>query len=195
MNKSNLIVISGPAATGKTTLGKFLSKELGLPYFYKDQFKEPLYDILGHPDLPMHRKMGAVSHTTLNTICEELLSKSVSHILEGPFSDEIFSPFLRGMKSKYNFTLVQLQLKCQGDVLLERFITREKEGRTHPGHQQGLKYMDAIEETLRRGEFEHLSVEGSKLVIDTTDLSKLNYAEIKSFVQSCLEGAGRCLTK
>jgi histidine triad (HIT) family protein len=186
----SLIVISGPAASGKTTLGKYLARELSLPYFFKDQFKEPLYDILGHPEqLEMHRKMGAISHLSLDLITEQLIKNSVDHIVEGPFQDAFYTPFLKSLKDRHPFKMIQIQLKCDGKVLTQRFIEREKTGSTHPGHQ-GIKYLDAMIQTLQRGELPLLSIESETLVVDTTDLERLKPELALEFVRGALKSSG-----
>ena len=45
-----LIIINGPPGSGKTHLGRFLARELWLPYFSKDGVKELLFDSLGWSD-------------------------------------------------------------------------------------------------------------------------------------------------
>jgi shikimate kinase len=41
-----LVIITGPACTGKTSLGRRLAEESGLPCFYKDGYKEMMYDVI-----------------------------------------------------------------------------------------------------------------------------------------------------
>ncbi len=55
------IIISGPPGAGKTTIGKLLSKELSLPFFYKDEIKESLFDTLGWSDAEWSKKLGVAS--------------------------------------------------------------------------------------------------------------------------------------
>ena len=45
--KSCCILVTGIPASGKSTMAKYLSKELGIPMFSKDEIKERLFDTLG----------------------------------------------------------------------------------------------------------------------------------------------------
>lgn len=178
MSKTTLIIISGPPAVGKTTLGKFLAAKIKLPYFYKDQFKEAMYDHIEHPkSLELHGKMGSLAYFNLQTITTELLTKGISHVIEGPFDDKYFTPFLLNLKNQVKFDIVQLQLECDGKILIDRFLARQKEGRCHTGHD-GEKFFDSLKEKLKVGKMKHLSIDSKKIVIDTTNFNEVSYHNI-----------------
>ena len=52
------VVVSGPPASGKSTLAATLAGELDLPLLAKDVIKDALVDALGAPDLPRSRELG-----------------------------------------------------------------------------------------------------------------------------------------
>lgn len=45
-----LVVVSGPPASGKTTLAATLAEHLRVPVLGKERFKETLYEVLGTGD-------------------------------------------------------------------------------------------------------------------------------------------------
>jgi predicted kinase len=49
------VVVSGPPASGKTTLARTLRPALGLPVMAKDTIKEALMTVLPVPDVPASR--------------------------------------------------------------------------------------------------------------------------------------------
>ncbi len=187
-----LIFITGPACTGKTTLSRWLSESTGLPLFYKDGFKESMYDVIIEQQgiegitQPVTKMLGRISMECLYLVMEEMLSKSLSLILEANFDRTLFSPAVNRICARYPCHIVQIQLKCEGATLLERFVRREQEDR-HPGHQ-GLKYLMDLQTTLLRGEQEPLDVPGDLLVFDTTDFAQVDYSNLLPLIRQCIDG-------
>jgi cytidylate kinase len=178
-----LVVITGPACTGKTSLGRRLSEEIGLPFFYKDGFKEMMYDVvmeqggLARITPEVTRTLGKISIECLRLVMETMLAQNLSLIVEGNFDRDLFSPCVQQLQQRYAPQILQVQLKCQGKILLERYLRREQEDR-HPGHQ-GVKYLDSLRHAiLLAGEQAPLEVEGDLFVVDTTDFGQVNYEPI-----------------
>ena len=60
------VIVSGPPASGKSTVAAALAAELDLPLLAKDVVKDALVDALGAPDLPRSRELGrAAVHVLL----------------------------------------------------------------------------------------------------------------------------------
>lgn len=186
-----LVIINGPSCTGKTTLGRRIAQEFGLPFFYKDGFKERMYDAAietsGTRDIPrdLSRLMGRFSIDSLLFVAETMLSAKQNLILEANFDSRLFSPRLAELQTRYAFHIVQIGLKADGAILLERFIRREQTDR-HPGHQ-GLKHLEEMKAFLLRGDGqEPLAIDGDLLTLDTSDFEQLPYEQVRRLLMQRL---------
>ncbi len=182
MTKPLLIVIAGPACTGKTTLARWLAKELALPLVTKDDIKESLFDSLGWSDRTWSKKLGRASYPLIYYFVESLLSAGRSLIVESNFDQQATPTFL-ALKSKYPFEPFQIQCRSDGAVLLQRFKTRSESGARHSGHVDHTIYAE-VREILIKGKYENLDIGGTVFEIDTTDLDKIDYAGLVKAIRS-----------
>ena len=65
------MVVSGPPASGKTTLSRAIAPVLGLPLIAKDTIKQALMSVLPVPDVPASRAIGAASVQALLAVAAE----------------------------------------------------------------------------------------------------------------------------
>ena len=67
-----LVLVTGPPASGKTTLARPLAHHLDLPLLGKDTIKEALFDTLGTGDRAWSRRLGAASYGVLLAMLREI---------------------------------------------------------------------------------------------------------------------------
>jgi len=65
------VVVSGPPASGKTTLSRAIAPALGLPLIAKDTIKQALMRVLPVPDIAASRLVGAASVAALLAVAAE----------------------------------------------------------------------------------------------------------------------------
>jgi predicted kinase len=65
------VVVSGPPASGKTTLARAIAPALGLPLVAKDTIKEALMSVLPVPDIETSRAIGTASVAALLAVAAE----------------------------------------------------------------------------------------------------------------------------
>lgn len=90
--------------------------------------------------------MGITSYNLLYLFTEQLLANKKSLIIESNFKSEIDTVKLLDLKSKYQFSLVQIYCYTSVKIALQRFKNRAISGARHPGHVDHLIYaeMDQI---------------------------------------------------
>src|SRR5262249_19586607 len=139
-----VLIITGPPASGKSTLGRELARRLGLPLLSKDLFKEVLFDQLGWSDLEWSHRLGGASMALLFRSAGALIAAGQSMALEANFYAEWDTPQLRRLAEHQPCRFVQLVCTASRATLEERYRRRTMTGERHPGHTQS----EALEETV-----------------------------------------------
>jgi predicted kinase len=168
MSKPLLLIITGPPCTGKTTLGRQLARELCLPFLSKDDIKETLFDTLGWKDVDWSRRLSTASNEILFKFCTELLESGQSFILEGTFKGSEHARKFVELNERMGCDIIQVQCGAEGDVLVQRFLSRWKAGVRHPGHVDPELYPE-IQPVLQRGWYEPMQLPGRVYRLDATD--------------------------
>ena len=132
-----LIVVSGLAASGKTTVGRLLSERLSMPLIDKDVILEALFDSLGCDDRDQRYRLSRASDEVLYALAE-----SGAAVLVNWWNHDTAPARLRAITS----SLVEVFCDCPVEVAAARFAAR----RRHPGHLDQLRSPEEHEEGIRR---------------------------------------------
>lgn len=179
-----VVVITGPSATGKTTLARDVAARAGLPLFVKDTFKEMMFDIVAGDvggryeeiSLEQSHLLGRLTFGCMAIALESLVVSGVGGIFEANFDSRLFSPVLAALRHRHPFRMIQANLFCDPEVRAARFLRREETDR-HPGHG-GLRHLGALPPVAERASsFAPLiSAEGDLLfTINTTDFATADF--------------------
>ncbi len=174
MSKPLLVIVNGPPGAGKTTLGRKLAQETGLPFISKDDIKEILFDILGWEDREWSKKLGHASMEILFHLAECELRAGRSALLETAFHVAFHTGRFLDLASRYGCEFLQIYCRATEQVLYERLQKRVRSGERHPGHSDPLLTFDQFREILERGTYSVLEIGGSLIEIDTGDLAKVD---------------------
>ncbi|MFW9779354.1 MAG: AAA family ATPase [Candidatus Heimdallarchaeota archaeon] len=179
LSKPNyLLVITGPPASGKSTLGLKLAEELQLPFISKDNIKELLFDALGWKDRNWSKELGRASLNILYHVLEMNLQVKKPLIIETAFYREEESEKLRKIKRTYSIKSIQIYCFATAEVLRKRFLERVLINNRHPGHGDiavAKTEYDRLDIFDRYGE---LDIGGSIVRVDTSDFSKVEYEAV-----------------
>jgi predicted kinase len=130
-----VVVVTGPPASGKTTIAEPLAAEFRLPLITKDGIKEVLFETLGVGDLGHSRALGGAAFELVWHVLEIGLAAGVSSIVEGNFSTP--SQLLR-LRGGYAFDIVQIHCHAPERVLHDRYRSRDR----HAGHFDDVRHPD-----------------------------------------------------
>ena len=110
------VVVSGPPASGKTTLARALAPALGLPLIAKDTIKQALMTVLPVPDVPASRTIGRASVAALLAVAAE----APGAVLESVWHRSYAVADLGGLPG----SLVEVFCRCDPAIAAERYARR-----------------------------------------------------------------------
>jgi predicted kinase len=118
------VVVSGPPASGKSTLAPLLAAELGLPLLAKDTIKDALLEVLGAPTVEASRAVGTASVAVLLAVarqCPGAVLESVWHRTRA-----------RADLAALPGAVVEVFCRCDREVVRDRY--RRRAGTRAAGH-------------------------------------------------------------
>jgi predicted kinase len=186
----DVLLITGPPASGKSTLGRRLARDLGFPYFSKDLFKESLFDTLGWEDRAWSQRLGKACTTLLCRAAAALLEAGQSVALESNFYPRFDTPEFLELGLRYGCRFVQVVCIADGATLAARYEHRALSGERHPGHRDHL-HMDEWRTRLLRERWEALPLGGPVIEVDTSRPDSFDYDELLARLAAVLSSRPR----
>ena len=168
--KNTLIIVSGMAATGKTTFAEWLSQEMCVSLLSLDE----LWDKVGTTTIPFSQYW---------ILCEDIMKHSSPLIIEFGFWGEQKSK-LNELVEKYRYQAVNVHFCTSIELAHQRFNYRRKYdmGGTKP--QIALEQYTKIVEPSKNFQFGDCVIN-----VDTTDFSRVSYEDIAKHIQQYTMGA------
>lgn len=128
-----LLVVSGPPASGKTTLARLLAGRLAWPVLAKDSFKEALFDSLGVGDADWSRRLSEAAFARQSQAADRILAQGVSLVVEGNFR-AAHRPALAALAARHGASLAQIACRASPATLAARRAARASSSVRHAGH-------------------------------------------------------------
>ena len=154
-----LVVVTGPPATGKSTVAEELAKRLRVPFISKDLLKETLYDTFGYGD-DVEEKLDRAALALLFTVVGAQLEAGVSVVAESNFDAETDTGPFRRIVGEQGVRLVQIHCHASSEAILTNFADRAESGRRHPGHQDEPEDVKELRAKLDAGLWDPLDLPG-----------------------------------
>ncbi|HKM11560.1 MAG TPA: hypothetical protein VJZ05_04315 [Bacilli bacterium] len=147
---SEIIIVAGDLAVGKSKLAKKLSTHLNIPYFNKENIKELLGDEIEYTKPEENRKLSNVAIELLLHILERVTMVRSSVILEANFHKAELEKIKR--QCEFNdMKVTLLYLTADIDILYERLLYRELYQNRHPVHlTHPLRSIEEFEEYVMK---------------------------------------------
>lgn len=143
---SRIVLVSGPPASGKTTIARPLAEALGFALLTKDDIKESLFTSLNGPpdDLAYSRQIGSAAMDLLWAVaahCPQAILEA-NFRTRSPREREQVTTVLRRPGAR----LVEIHCRIPLDEAARRFAQRARNERHHPAHALKEISLDQLSE-------------------------------------------------
>ena len=149
--KPPLILVTGPPASGKSTLAPLLATKLNLCCLQRDPITQRLLDALTEPfSIRTHadtRPVAAASFQVFYYVIDQLIDASVGVVAETNFHSGPSEPFLLPLVARTR--MVQVYCEVAKDVSIARFISRARQA-PQPlpsSYEERIRRLEAGEES------------------------------------------------
>lgn len=135
-----LVVVTGLPGSGKTTLGRALAIELGLPFFDKDDILETLFDHLPVEQPADRQRLSRASDAVLETVA---LASGGAVLASFWRREELSSTSgtpTGWLRERERGSVLEVHCVCAPEVAARRFTER----RRHPSHLDETRTGDAL---------------------------------------------------
>lgn len=176
-----IVVVTGPPASGKSTLAERIAGELSLPLIAKDVIKETLFDAFGSRDREWSSWLGRATYPLIFRFLEIQLAARKPAVVEATFGPEAANEEFRSVMTRHPFTALQIFCFAPSEVLYERYARRASE--RHPGHVD-VEILDELKAQLEENRWRPLDLGGETVRVDTTDFSSV---EVGGLVNAAAE--------
>jgi len=125
------VVVSGPPASGNSTLAPAVARELSLPLIAKDTVKDALMAVLPVPDIETSRELGRAAVAAMLAVAAE---SPIGAVIESNFYRSVATDELRRLPG----SVIEVFCRCNERTANARYAARA--GTRHPGHCDGVRF-------------------------------------------------------
>lgn len=174
-----LVVVSGPAGSGKTTLAHQIAQAVGCPAVCRDEIKEGMVHTAGEFTASPGDELTLRTLPVFFGVLHLLLRAGVTTVAEAAFQDRVWRPALTALHGAAQIRIVHCTVPA--GVAFQRSLRRaagDPVRRAHADPGPG----DAARSDRRHHAFERVSVDAPWIEVDTTAGYRPGLSEILAFV-------------
>jgi predicted kinase len=172
VSSTPIILVTGPPASGKSTVAERIAHELRLPLIAKDAIKETLFDAFGTRGREWSVWLGRATYPLIFRFLEVQLAAGRSVVVDATFGHEVANGEFARLKTRYPFSALQIYCAAPNEVLYQRYAARATE--RHPGHVDA-QILDEIKAQLEENRWRPLDLGGETINVDTSDFSSVDF--------------------
>ena len=135
MPQALFVIVSGPPASGKSTLAPRIAEHLRLPLIAKDTIKDALMLVLPIPDVETSRQIGRGAVLAMLAVAA---NSPIGAVIESNFYRSVAAEQL----GKLPGTVVEVFCRCDEAIARERYAMRS--GSRHAGHFDNVRSADEL---------------------------------------------------
>ncbi|MGW2016827.1 AAA family ATPase [Streptomyces sp. NPDC001927] len=178
--RPTLAVVSGPSATGKTTLARALAQHLGCPGILRDEIKQgmvmnsPGHDANGEDPLNMRALEAFFATITV------LLRAGTTVVAEAAFQDRLWRPGLEPLMEFADLRIIRCTTPAP--TIAQRITDRARKDSHRVAHGDKALLADMESGVYDPDQFVPISLAAPNLLVDTSDGYAPAMAEIQRFL-------------
>lgn len=178
----NLVIVSGPEATGKSGIAQEVAQLLGYKYQSKDVIKEQMFDHGSHDTNDSSWYENKAKDEFFDQI-QQFVVRNESAVIESNF---IAVDRQRLVACLGNAQITEIFCTARGFMSFIRFVKRNETNNRHKGHHDRKWYWSVFKHDVARmlgiqWPYKPLGFTNKLLAVDTTNFSKINCQAIADF--------------
>jgi predicted kinase len=168
--RPTLVVVSGPAGSGKTTLAHAIARAIGCPAICRDEIKEGMVHATGEFTAAPGDELTMRTLPTFFGVLEILLRAGVTTVAEAAFQDKVWRPRLEPFRDLARLRIVHCVVPPE--LARSRVLHR----------QAGNPLRRAHADHVPLPTFDRVAMDVPEIEVDTTDGYRPTLREIVAFL-------------